>query len=138
MKLRLLDILVCPLDKEWPLKVHIFEDRNIDDPKIPKKDEETKVVCRFYCVKKDIQIIDESNDQNKVTEDAKKINYDSDCKECLSKEIVAGMIMCPKCSTLYPIIDEIPLMLKAELRNEDIEKQFSEKWSDKIKELMTK
>ena len=105
MKLRLLDILVCPIDKDWPLKVHIFEEREIEEPKLPKKDEVTNVVCKFYCAKKDILIVDESSGQNKVTKEAKKIKYEADCKECLSKEIVAGMISCSKCSTLYPIIE---------------------------------
>ena len=139
MKLRLLDILVCPYDKEWPLKVHIFGQQEIKDIKIPMQNEITKVVCRFYCAKKDIKLISEDKD-GKVTllEQAKEISYDNDCKDCLSQEINAGMIECSNCKSFYPIIDDIPMMLKTELRNEDIEKQFTEKWVDKIKEILPK
>ena len=136
MKLRLLDVLVCPDNKEWPLKVHIFEEREIEEPFLPKEDKNTKVVCTLYCPKKQIKLTkDSDNEEVIVTKDASKIKYETDCKECLSSEIVAGLIVCPDCKAVYPIIDEIPMMLKKELRNEDIEKQFTEKWAEKIKEL---
>lgn len=136
LKLRLLDILACPIDKTWPLRVHIFEEREIAEPKIPQVDETTKVVCRYYCGKNDIILTNESENTLTVTAQASKITYEKDCKECFSKEIVSGIIKCSKCETYYPVIDEIPMMLKVELRNEDIERKFTMKWSEKIKELL--
>lgn len=136
MKLRLLDVLVCPDNKEWPLKVHIFEEREIEKPFLPKEDITTKVVCSFYCPKKQVKLTKKTKKEEIiVTKDASKIKYETDCKECLSSEIIAGLIECPSCKIFYPIIDEIPMMLKKDLRNEDIEKQFTEKWSEKIKEI---
>jgi len=136
LKLRLLDILVCPDNKEWPLKVHVFEEREIEKPFLPEEDIITKVVCSFYCPKKYVKLTKETKKKEiVVTKDASKINYETDCKECLSFEIVSGLIECPSCKVVYPIIDEIPLILKKELRNEDIEKQFTDKWAEKIKEI---
>ena len=136
LKLRLLDILACPADKTWPLQVHIFEERDIDEPKIPHADDTTKVVCRYYCGKNKIELSKEHETGLTLTQQASEISYEQDCKECFSKEIVSGIIQCSKCDTYYPIIDEIPMMLKVELRNEDIERKFTEKWSEKIKELL--
>ncbi len=136
LKLRLLDILVCPDNKEWPLKVHVFEEREIEKPFLPDEDIITKVVCSFYCPKKQVKLTKETKKKEiVVTKDASKIKYETDCKECLSSEIVSGLIECPSCKVFYPIIDEIPLILQKELRNEDIEKQFTDKWAEKIKEI---
>ncbi len=143
MKLRLLDILACPIDKTWPLKVSIFEEREISEPKIPQADEITKVVCKYYCGKEDLILSNEKTDTADgsiktlaATAEASKVSYAKDCKECFSKEIISGIIKCSECETYYPVIDEIPMMLKAELRNEDIERDFTLKWAEKIKELL--
>ncbi len=139
MKQRLLDILVCPYDKKWPVKLHIFEEREIENTKLPSKDENTNVICRFYCAKKKIKLVEERPDGNHIiTENIKQINYENDCRDCLSHEIIAGIIVCPECKNYYPIIDEIPMMLKVELRNEDVERNFTDKWADKIKEMLQK
>jgi len=136
LKIRLLDILACPEDKTWPLILHEFEYREIEDAKYPQKDEMTDLVCRYYCGKHQKVLLDE---KKKIkTKDAEKISYEKDCKECLSKEIIDGIIECTHCHNYYPIIDEIPMMLKAELRNEDIEREFTTKWSEKIKEFLSK
>lgn len=47
-------------------------------------------------------------------------------------EIVDGLIVCPKCSRVYPIIDEIPHMLPDELRERNEDLAFLRKWKDKI------
>jgi uncharacterized protein YbaR (Trm112 family) len=131
MKIRLLDILACPIDKKWPLKVHIFEKKTIELEQIPPKDEETGVVCRHYCGRKGIHL-----EKDKQPEEQKKqISYEKDCSECFSEIVVAGMIECPECGTFYPIIEEIPVMLRAELRNEQVEREFIDQWAEKIKEL---
>ena len=139
MKLRLLDILACPQDKNWPLKAHIFEKKQIENPIIPEKDKNTNVVCRFYCAKKGIKLIEEINQgEYEISKKVNKINYSADCKECLSVEIVNGVIECRKCGNYYPIAEEIPMMLEPELRNTDVENEFINKWSGKIKELSQK
>ena len=44
------------------------------------------------------------------------------------REIVEGLIICPKCLRWYPIRDEIPEMLPDELRDEKDELPFLRKW----------
>ena len=48
------------------------------------------------------------------------------------KEIVEGLIVCPKCLRWYPIRDEIPEMLPDELRNERDELPFLKKWKSEV------
>lgn len=50
--------------------------------------------------------------------------------------IVDGVLRCPKCNRYYPIIDEIPVMLPDELRKEDEDLSFLEKWKDKLPETI--
>jgi uncharacterized protein YbaR (Trm112 family) len=49
-------------------------------------------------------------------------------------EVVEGLIVCPKCSRWYPIRDEIPEMLPDELRKEQEDLPFLEKWKKKVPE----
>ena len=139
LKLRLLDILVCPEDKHWPLKIHIFKEKKFEKPKKPMKDSFTDVVCKYFCGKKNI-LITKNNEKNELTLtiDSKNISYTNDCHECFSIEVEAGLIECEKCKTYYPIIDEIPMMLKEELRNEEIERDFTTKWANEIQKLTNK
>lgn len=50
------------------------------------------------------------------------------------KEIVEGLIVCPKCLRWYPIRDEIPELLPDELREKKREISFLEKWREDIPE----
>jgi uncharacterized protein YbaR (Trm112 family) len=70
-----MEILACPIDKAYPLELHVFEEGD---------------------------------------------------------EIVSGIIICPKCSRWYPIIDEIPHMLPDDLREEKEDVAFLRKWKEKI------
>ena len=81
MKRDLLDILACPIDKYYPLELHVFEEE---------------------------------------------------------KEIVEGVMLCPKCYRWYPIREEIPEMLPDELRNKNDELFFLKKWINLIPQLILK
>ena len=72
MKRRLMEILACPIDKHYPLELHVFEEKD---------------------------------------------------------EIVAGVIICPKCLRWYPIRDEIPELLPDELRDRKNDLDFMRQWS---------
>lgn len=50
------------------------------------------------------------------------------------KEIVEGLVVCPKCLRWYPIIDGIPHMLldKSRERMCDVDLVFLKKWEDRI------
>jgi uncharacterized protein YbaR (Trm112 family) len=47
-------------------------------------------------------------------------------------EIVSGVLICSKCSRWYPIIDEIPHMLPDELREQNEDVAFLEKWRPQL------
>lgn len=75
MKPKLMDILACPIDKYYPLKLYVFKGK---------------------------------------------------------EEIEEGLIVCPKCNRVYPIMEEIPHMLPDDLRDKDEDVAFLRKWKDKI------
>ena len=54
------------------------------------------------------------------------------------KEITDGIIICERCNRWYPIIEEIPVMLPDELRKEKEDKEFLEKWKEKVPENILK
>ncbi len=49
-------------------------------------------------------------------------------------EIEEGIMTCRKCNRWYPIIETIPQMLPDEIRKVKHEKEFLQKWKDKIEE----
>ncbi|MBD3228637.1 MAG: hypothetical protein GF329_10675 [Candidatus Lokiarchaeota archaeon] len=49
-------------------------------------------------------------------------------------EVQDGIMLCEKCKRWYPISESIPQMLPDNLRTENEEKKFLEKWKDKIPE----
>jgi len=116
LKYRLMDILACPMCKKAPLKLLTLkvEDRE-PPPTVPSK-------CRFYCAWK-------KGDVDEVKPS------DEDCRECFSKEIVEGVLLCDGCGRWYPIIDEIPYMMPDEIRLSylDVKEQelmFMRRWLD--------
>ena len=46
--------------------------------------------------------------------------------------IKEGVLFCSQCSSFYPIIEEIPVMLPDELRDKEKDIQFLQKWHEKI------
>ncbi len=49
-----------------------------------------------------------------------------------------GVIVCPKCSRFYPIIEEIPIMLPDELRDKKLEMDFLKKYKENLPEKVIK
>ena len=67
-------------------------------------------------------------------------NYPLDLYEFVSNNdtIQQGVLVCPKCSRYFPIIDEIPRMLPDEMREKEEEIEFLKKWEQKIPEGVLK
>jgi uncharacterized protein YbaR (Trm112 family) len=116
MKRHMLDILACPMDKNYPLdlmelQVKEFEDDNLRESKFPNDDKNTK--------------------KNNLT-----LNQENDIRGDVNKEkviiIIEGILYCKKCLRFYPIIDEIPIMLPDELREKEKDLQFLNKWKSNI------
>lgn len=111
MKYRLMDLLICPICKHFPLALHVFEMREIEQISKPKR-------CEIYCGYEASRVDELTNEPN--------------CAECWRKEIVTGLLTCGGCSRWYPIQDEIPRMLPDDMRDKNRDLQFLSTWKARI------
>ncbi len=122
LKYRLIDILACPYDKRFPLKLYVFKEKTYPEREYVW---DKKPLCELYCglLKKDIKELEETP-----------------CEDCIKREVVDGLFFCETCNRWYPIVDEIPIFLPDEIRakrkNDDLE--FLKKYRDKIPEKILK
>jgi len=107
MRYRLMDILLCPVCRNYPLELHVFEEHE------SKPAEEPKETCEVYCSYKNIK-----------PSDVERKSLLESCRSCLNVKIKWGMIVCRKCGRWFPISDEIPVMLPDELRKAKDDKDF--------------
>lgn len=117
MKKHMLDILACPMDKNYPLdliELHVkeFENDNLSGESNFVKDDKNS--------KKNNLLINQENDIS-GEENKDKIIV-----------IVEGILYCQKCLRFYPIIDEIPIMLPDELREKEKDLEFLNRWKNNI------
>lgn len=118
MKYRLLDLLACPICKDFPLKLFLFSERSLGEVKPPPH------VCELYC--------------GLEGEMLSEIEERPDCDECYAREIEEGLLLCTQCNRWYPIIEDIPHMLPDSLREKDEDLSFLKKWRDEIPETVLK
>ena len=51
MKYRLMDLLACPSDKSWPLKLEVIEETMEEEViKLPSENPDTGVICGFIAI----------------------------------------------------------------------------------------
>lgn len=104
MKMRMMDLLLCPHCRE-SLELHVFSESGNDyRGKIPGP------VCRHFC------------HLRKRNLEGKRLGFD--CTDCFRKEITEGLLTC-RCGRYYPIIGGIPRMLPDSLRDDFIRGEFS-------------
>ena len=112
MKYRLLNFLICPRCKEFPLKLNVLEekifDRKVDLPP-----------CDLYCGYKNSMIKDISKPP---------------CKECMKHEIIDAYLICKKCGEWYPIVDTIVIMHLNKLKPKKVIDDFIEKHHENLPE----
>lgn len=106
MKYRLLDILACPMCKNFPLELIV-----IDEVEKERKPQSKLPLCELYCGYKKSYI--------------KDLNGNTPCEECFKREIVKGVLYCEKCGRWYPIIDGIPHMLPDYIREDEKDKELA-------------
>ena len=114
-----MDLLACPIDKDWPLKLEIIEQENeIEEVSIPHLNSKTNVVCNFYCAFKNFLLVEEKNGKGEVEKHVDIINAtitEVDCKKCFQIEIIKGRLYCKRNDThKYEIKEGIPVMLTEE------------------------
>lgn len=119
MKHRLMDLLACPLDKGWPLKLEIKEETIEDEiVSLPAENQKTKVICNFYCNYKQFMLISINGDEIEKVKPLTLIKKHvtlKDCEECFQIEIVSGTLNCPTDENhKYRIKEGIPIMLSPE------------------------
>lgn len=112
----MLDILACPMDKNYPLdlielQVKEFENNNLRESDFLNDDKTSK--------KKNLVINQENETRGEGIKDKIII-------------IIEGILYCKKCLRFYPIIDEIPIMLPDELREKEKDLEFLNKWKNNI------
>ena len=113
---RMLDILVCPFDKETSLELYELNTRNLE--------------------KTDSKIISKSNPQNVELEESIENKKEDISTNLSSNDVVIeeGILFCNSCSRFYPIVEEIPIILPDELRDKNKDLEFIKKWSDSLPE----
>ena len=117
----MLDILACPIDKNYPLELIELNVKELEkDPKI-------KEYFHSFNPNENNSIVKINNDNNDKIKEAKEIE-----QKAKVVIVIDGILYCKKCSRFYPIIDEIPIMLPDELREKEKDLQFLTKWKDSI------
>lgn len=121
MKKNMLDILACPLDKNYPLE--------LIELNVKELEKEDKVKENYHPVNNDENnpIVKKNNNG-----EGNKINEIKQNEKVII--VIDGILYCKKCSRFYPIIDEIPIMLPDELREKEKDLQFLTKWKHSIPE----
>jgi uncharacterized protein YbaR (Trm112 family) len=121
LKYRLMDILACPICKAFPLELQVLE---AFKGEAKRRD---KVGCELYCVY-----------NGGMIKEIQKPDLVEDCEVCFSYDLKEASLACPKCGRWYPVMDGIPHMLPDELRNESEDRQFLEKYRDRLQEKVVK
>ena len=112
----MLDILACPMDKNYPLDLIELDVKGFEDNNLR---ESTFVNDNKYSKNNNFAINQENDREGDVNKD--KIIV-----------IIEGILYCKKCLRFYPIIDEIPIMLPDELREKEKDLEFLNKWKNNI------
>ncbi|MEM4417142.1 MAG: Trm112 family protein, partial [Nitrososphaerota archaeon] len=107
---RLMDILACPMCRNFPLTLQVFEEKLIEPPQKIRR-------CELYC----------SFHRGYMSQ-----FNETDCKTCYGLEIVEGILKCGNCGRWYPIASEIPRMLPDDLRDKRLDNVFMNKWRERI------
>lgn len=139
---RMLDILVCPFDKESELELFEFTIRNMGRPEM-----KTRIEPKSENLK-----LEESIKNNRQISDINPISISDVAKggeknknEITSNDhsyhdlvIEEGILFCNSCFRFYPIVEEIPIILPDELRDKNKDLELLKKWSKSLPEKIVK
>ena len=122
MKKHMLDILACPIDKNYPLELIELNVKELEKDKMKENYHPLNSEKNNNIVKKN-RNSGVGNKVNGIKQNDEKVIV-----------VIDGILYCKKCSRFYPIIDEIPIMLPDELREKEKDLQFLKKWKHTIPE----
>ena len=97
MKHRLMDLLACPIEKSWPLKLEITQEVKEDETiSLPLENPNTGVICGFFCNFKQFMLVtvDAKGEEKPktVAQIKENVNLD-DCKQCFQIDRVLYLKM---------------------------------------------
>ena len=120
---RMLDVLVCPFDKESELELFEFKTRPMGN------------IAQSGEIKSGSEFGLKSND-NRARDSTVKLSNAVD----IDNDVVIedGMLFCNSCLRFYPIVEEIPIILPDELRDKNNDLDILRKWSDSLPEKVVK
>ncbi|HDM92856.1 MAG TPA: Trm112 family protein [Candidatus Korarchaeota archaeon] len=91
MRRRLLDVLICPACGHFPLKLEVASEEEVPwEPGDLKKP-----ICERYC----------ALNEGPLPEDP------SQCVQCMSRDVIAGSLVCEACGKRYGISEGVPDLL---------------------------
>jgi uncharacterized protein YbaR (Trm112 family) len=120
---RMLDVLVCPFDKESELELFEFKTRpmgNIAQSGEKKSGFESGLKSN------------NNRAQNSTVKPGNAVDIDNDVV------IEDGMLFCNSCLRFYPIVEEIPIILPDELRDKNNDLDILRKWGNSLPEKVVK
>ncbi len=120
---RMLDVLVCPFDKESELELFEFKTRpmgNIAQSEEKKSGSESSFKSN------------NNRAQDSTVKPSNTVDMNNDVV------IEDGMLFCNSCLRFYPIVEEIPIILPDELRDKNNDLDILRKWSDSLPEKVVK
>ncbi|HYO06320.1 MAG TPA: Trm112 family protein [Phototrophicaceae bacterium] len=120
---RMLDVLVCPFDKESELELFEFKTRpmgNIAQSEEKKSGSESGLKSNNNRAK------------DSPVKSSNAVDMDNDVV------IEDGVLFCNNCLRFYPIVEEIPIILPDELRDKNNDLDILRKWSDSLPEKVVK
>ncbi len=139
---RMLDILVCPFDKESELELYEFTTRNLERTEmkigIEPKSENLKLEESIKNKRQisDINPISISDDAKGSEKNKNEITpNDHSYHDIVIEE---GILFCNSCFRFYPIVEEIPIILPDELRDKNKDLELLKKWSKSLPEKIVK
>ena len=122
----MLDVLVCPFDKESELELFELKTRPMG------------YVAQSGENKSESESGLKSNN-NKAQDSTVKASNTADMESTDNDVIIEdGILFCNNCLRFYPIVEEIPIILPDELRDKNNDLDILRKWDDSLPEKVVK
>ncbi len=115
MKYRMMDLLACPIDKSFPLKLIVLKESEGSSLKLPEK-----VLCELYCGRLAREV--------KPDDTPEALG----CSKCMSIEVEEGVLLCKTCSRWYPVMEGIPRLLPDHLRDREEDLEFLRRFRERL------
>ncbi len=122
----MLDVLVCPFDKESELELFELKTRPMG------------YVAQSGENKSEFESGLKSNN-NRAQDSTVKASNTADMENTDNDVIIEdGILFCNSCLRFYPIVEEIPIILPDELRDKNNDLDILRKWCDSLPEKVVK